>query len=121
MRHWTSWNKQFQPELIKKQVVIKDAIADPDGKMRDIGYWDSPSDGEHGGGGGAPVEAIRWADGNQIAGKSTLGGRVQDTCLSALQLMVYYRYLPTFKTPEVVADVDVAVEDEDEVKINIIR
>ena len=35
--------------------------------------------------------------------------------------MVYYRYLPTFKTPEVVADVDVAVEDEDEVKINIIR
>ena len=118
---WTSWNKQFQPELIKKQVVIKDAIADPDGKMRDIGYWDSPSDGEHGGGGGTPVEAIRWADGNQIAGKSTLGGRVQDTCLSALQLMVYYRYLPTFKTPEVVADVDVAVEDEDEVKINIIR
>ena len=118
---WSSWNKQFQPELIKRQVVIKDAIADPEGKMRDIGYWDSPSDGEHGGGGGTPVEAIRWADGNQIAGKSTLGGRVQDTCLSALQLMVYYRYLPTFKTPEVVADVDVAVEDEDEVKINIIR
>jgi len=118
---WSSWNKQFQPELIKKQVVIKDAIADPDGKMRDIGYWDSPSDGEYGVAGGNPVEAIRWADGDQIAGKSTLGGRVQDTCLSALQLMVYYRYLPTFKTPKVVADVDVAVEDEDEVKINIIR
>ena len=46
---------------------------------------------------------------------------MQDTCLSALQLMVYYRYLPTFKTPEVVADADVAVEDENEVEIKIIQ
>ena len=117
---WSSWNKQFQPELIKRQVVIKDAIADPKGKMRDIGYWDSPSNGEHGGGGGAEVQAVRWENGAEIVGKSTLGGRVQDTCLSALQLMVYYRYLPTFKTPEVVADAEIKAEEDDDVKINII-
>ena len=117
---WSSWNKQFQPELIKRQVVIKDAIADPEGKMRDIGYWDSPSSGEHGGGGGGDVQAVRWDGGNETAGKSTLGGRVQDTCLSALQLMVYYRYLPTFKTPEVVADAEIKAEEDDDVKINII-
>ena len=49
---WTNWNQQFQPELIKRQVVIPNAIADAEGKMRDIGYWDSPSAKEHRGGGG---------------------------------------------------------------------
>lgn len=120
---WSGWNKQFQPELIKRQVIVKDAITDPEGKKRDIGYWDSPSAGEHGGAGGAQVTAIRWGrDGKQVTGTSTLGHRVQDTTLCALQLMVYYRYLPTFKTPEVATDADVSItDDEDEVKINIVK
>lgn len=118
---WTNWNQQFQPELIKRQVVIKDAIADTEGKMRDIGYWDSPSAKEHHGGGGGAVPAIAFEKGGQIAGNSTTGGRVQDTCLSALQLMVYYRYLPTFKTPEVVADAPVVDAPSDDIAIKITR
>ncbi|MGI5869423.1 MAG: prenyltransferase/squalene oxidase repeat-containing protein, partial [Kiritimatiellia bacterium] len=120
---WTSWNKQFQPELIKRQVVIKDGITDPDGNLRDIGYWDSPSESESGAGAGPALPSIHWEggkDSREITATTTIGHRVQDTCLCALQLMVYYRYLPTFKTPVAVEE-DVPVVDDDEVKINIIR
>lgn len=87
------WNDQFLPELIKRQVVEKAAIADLTGKMRDVGYWDSPSKSEHGAG-GAALPCKRWEKGVEVDGTTTLGKRVQDTCLSALQLMVYYRFLP---------------------------
>ena len=88
-----SWNAQFLPELIKRQVVEKAAIADLTGKMRDVGYWDSPSAAEHGSG-GAQLPCTRWSKGAEVAGTTTMGKRVQDTCLCALQLMVYYRFLP---------------------------
>jgi hypothetical protein len=80
-----AWDKQFSPELCKKQMVEKGAIEGPDGKMVDIGHWKSPVAGEH------------------------TGGLVQDTALCTLMLEVYYRYLPSFKkveaTPEDVAAV----------------
>ena len=117
---WTSWNRQFQPELVKRQTIVPDAIAGPDGLPRDAGYWDSPSAAEHQGGGGGDVEAVRWNDGSPVVGKGTLGGRVQDTALCALQLMVFYRNLPTFKTPEVVPDADVATVANDDVEIRIV-
>ena len=96
---WTSWNKQFSPELQKQQKIMEKAIADPDGIMQDVGWWESPSESEHHAGGED-------------------AGRVQDTCLCALQLMVYYRYLPTFKTPEAV-DSDVMDSDDDENEVGI--
>jgi hypothetical protein len=40
------------------------------------------------------VDVGYWCTGNHR------GGRVMDTTLSALQLMVYYRYLPTFRKVE---------------------
>ncbi len=91
---FANWNKQFLPELIKRQVVEKAAIADLTGKMRDVGYWDSPSASEHHVDGGAQFPCIRFKGGNEEAGTTTMGRRVQDTCLCALQLMVYYRFLP---------------------------
>lgn len=96
---WTSWNKMFQKELIAKQNVIKQAIADPKGDMRDIGYWQSPSENESFRGGGAG----EWKD-------------IMDTCLCTLQLEVYYRYLPSFQTPTV-TDSAVVEDDEDEITI----
>lgn len=102
---WKSWNAQFQPELIKEQQVIKDAIADAEGKMRDIGFWDSPSKGEQHATGGEAVKARVYEGGEVAEDAEQLGGRVMDTCLGALQLMVYYRNLPTF---EKVAAVDPA-------------
>ncbi|MFZ4395079.1 MAG: prenyltransferase/squalene oxidase repeat-containing protein [Kiritimatiellia bacterium] len=69
---FAAWNKQFSPELCKQQIVEKFAIEGPDGKLADIGHWKSPCQGEH------------------------TGGLVQDTSLCALQLMVYYRYKPSY-------------------------
>ncbi len=70
---WREWNKQFSVPLVNAQVVIPNAIADLNGKMVDVGYW------------------------CKAYGR---GGRVADTAFGALQLMVYYRYLPTFQSPE---------------------
>ena len=117
---WDGWNRQFQPELVKRQIVVKGAIADPDGTLRDIGYWDSPSAGEHHGGGGAPIEAVAWNDGKEVPVKGTLGGRVQDTALCALQLMVFYRNLPTFQTPDAFAGTDIGIDDKADVRVNIV-
>ena len=47
---------------------------------------------------------------------------VMDTCLTALQLMVYYRYLPTtsLKATEVEEDVGLLSKDQgNEVKVSI--
>jgi hypothetical protein len=70
---WKNWNKQFSVPLVKAQTIIPKGIAIPSGKMVDIGYWDVANE---------------------------RGGRVMDTCLCALMLQVYYRYLPTFAKPE---------------------
>jgi hypothetical protein len=87
-----AWNKQFSPELCKTQIIEKDAIEDIDGKKVDIGYWKSPSSGEH------------------------TGGTVQDTCLCALMLEVYYRYLPSFKYVE---EKETIVKEKEDTNIRI--
>lgn len=76
-----TWNAQFAPELCRRQIIEKAALAGADGKRADVGHWESPAKSEH------------------------TGGVVQDTCLCTLMLEVYYRYLPSFK--EVVAAPDV--------------
>lgn len=86
------WNKQFSPELCKTQVIEKKAIEDLDGKMVDVGHWKSPSNGEH------------------------TGGTVQDTCLCALMLEVYYRYLPSFNHVE---EQEIIVKEKDNTNVVI--
>ncbi len=91
-----SWNRQFMPVLTNMQQRVsaeQSGYVDETGKPREIGYWDSPSKNEHGPGGPA-LDCIRWENGQPLNEKTTLGKRCQDTCLSALQLMVYYRFLP---------------------------
>ena len=51
---------------------------------------------------------------------TTEGARIQDTCLSALQLMVYYRYLPTYKALDL-ADASLTAPVEKDVIISITR
>jgi hypothetical protein len=92
-KRWTSWNEVMWPEYIKAQFIEEKAIADPDGVMQDIGWWEN-SDG-------------------------STDRPVMDTCLAALQLMVYYRYLPTFKTVEVETEVAATATDNDDIKVNI--
>ncbi|MBM4148819.1 MAG: terpene cyclase/mutase family protein [Lentisphaerae bacterium] len=76
---WTKWNATFAPVLAKNQIIIKDGIMGPEGKMVDIGYWTLDE---------------------KVSGHTDPEKKVMNTCLSTLQLEVYYRYLPTFKPPE---------------------
>ena len=92
---WDKWNKMFAIELVRNQQVVKNAIADTEGAMRDIGFWESPAAKEHG------------------------DGRVMDTCLCALQLQVYYRYLPTFKPPVDLEDEEDFAQDEGDIEVDI--
>jgi hypothetical protein len=87
---WAKWNRIFTDQLVQNQVVETGAGIDG----HDIGYWDSPSEHEH------------------------HDGRVMDTCLCALQLEVYYRYLPTYRPPEPIREEQSTAAEED-IEINI--
>ena len=92
---FAAWNKLFSPELCKQQQIEKNAIEGPDGKMVDIGHWESPcGKAEH------------------------TGGTVQDTCFCTLMLEVYYRYLPSFKKIEAAPD-DVAAAAQKQEDVNV--
>ncbi|MBQ6102345.1 MAG: terpene cyclase/mutase family protein [Kiritimatiellae bacterium] len=109
-----AWNKMFYPELRDHQQIIKgeggaSGYTDLEGKYRDIGWWDSPSRGEayRNNKGGLPC--TWWQGGQQTQGSTSLDCRIMDTTLCALQLMVYYRFLPTSQ------QVDVSVRDAESV------
>ncbi len=72
---WAAWNKDFAPDLIKNQIVIRDAV--PYGtRMIDVGFWESPSNKEH------------------------CQSRVYATALCTLMLETYYRHTPMFEKAE---------------------
>ena len=68
-KRWESWNREMKPLYVKAQQIERNAIQDEKGNSRDVGWW---------------------TNGDQHTDRP-----VMDTCLAALQLMVYYRYLPT--------------------------
>lgn len=92
---WNSWNNKFARVLVDRQTIIKDAIMGPRGKLVDIGFWEM---------------------GRELSGHTD--GPVMNTALCALQLEVYYRYLPTYKPPTDLEEVDFA-EDEEDIEIDI--
>jgi hypothetical protein len=66
---WDAWNAKMKPNYLKAQMIEKGVYTDHLGKPQDIGHW--VNDDAH------------------------TDRPVMDTCLAALQLMVYYRNLPT--------------------------
>ena len=86
---WKSWNDGMWPAYCKAQFVEEKAIEDANGNLQDIGYWKNN-------------------DGNKD------GSITMDTCLAALQLMVYYRYLPTTQASATKVDEDIVVTATDE-------
>ena len=91
---WNSWNRKFSPVLVTNQDILskeQSGYVDHEGTPHSIGWWDVPNE------------------------KHT-DGTVMDTSLCALQLQVYYRYLPTYAQPRVVDEV---VEDDGEVRVEI--
>ena len=76
VKTWQDWNVAMKSLYPRTIVTLPDTIPGPDGKPRRIGYWKMDK-----------TEATCQAGGDTMA-----------TCLCALQLMVYYRYLPTTQT-----------------------
>lgn len=77
--HWKRWNRLILPQLLEHQVVSQDD------QGKNIGYWDSPSGGEH-------------------------FGRVYTTALSLLMLE-YRRILPTFKHSPLQSETNVPADE----------
>ena len=75
IKAWQDWNTAMKALYPTKLITLPETIPGPDGKPRKIGYW------------------------KMIADETCAsGGDTMATCLCALQLMVYYRYLPTTQT-----------------------
>jgi hypothetical protein len=92
---WLKWNeamKDFYPSSIKN---MPEKAVGPDGKEHDQGYFENND---------------RWST-----------RPVMDSCLVALQLMVYYRYLPTMQTRagEVELETPSVVPAIDEVAVDV--
>jgi len=71
---WDKWNGEMSTLYVKEQKIKKNAIKDMKGKDQDVGWWENK---------------------DEFTDDSSRAMPVMDTCLAALQLMVYYRYLPT--------------------------
>ncbi len=65
---WQDWNVEMKKLYCSTLITLDQTIPGVDGKPKKMGYW-----------------------------KGGYNGDVMGTCLCALQLMVYYRYLPTSK------------------------
>ena len=68
-KSWQEWNTAMKALYPKTIITPEETVEGPDGKPRQIGYWTN--------------------------GDAHGSGDTMATCLCALQLMVYYRYLPT--------------------------
>lgn len=69
LQAWQAWNAEMKSLYPKAIITPEETVEGPDGKPKAIGYWKNAD--AHG------------------------SGDTMATCLCALQLMVYYRYLPT--------------------------
>lgn len=94
-RQWDRWNREMKPRYVKAQQIEREAIEDDKGIKRDIGWWENMDN--HG------------------------DRPVMDTCLAALQLMVYYRYLPTTTEAAVRVEEEITAtaSDTDDIVIDI--
>ena len=92
---WNEWNPRFATEAIKNQIVEKNAIQAPDGRMVAIGYWKPLHEKEY-------CQAF-----------------VYNTTLCTLQLEVYYRYLPTYKQVESAAEAKPDATKPDDIVVDV--
>lgn len=74
-KRWDQWNTVMKTVYVNAQQIERNAVRDAQGCACDVGWWTN--------------------------GDTHSDRPVMDTCLAALQLMVYYRYLPTTRAQAV--------------------
>jgi hypothetical protein len=82
---WDAWNAKMKPNYLKALIIEKGVYTDHLGKLQDIGHW--VNDDQH------------------------TDRPVMDTCLAALQLMVYYRNLPTTQAAAIMDELGITAGD----------
>lgn len=92
-KRWENWNKEMSKLYPQEQKIEKNGIKDVNGKDCDIGWW--------------------------INGDAHTDRPVMDTCLAALQLMVYYRNLPTTQESAVKVEEEIAATSTDTEDIKV--
>lgn len=94
-KRWTNWNAEMKPIYLKAQKITKNAIKDMKGKDCDVGWWEN-------------IDAHSDRP-------------VMDTCLAALQLMVYYRNLPTTsrEAVQVEAEIEATATDTGDIEVDV--
>lgn len=110
-KKWDEWNKIMWPSYVKAQFVIPkgksgaDCICgQPACKHIKEPYVDAK---------GAEQELGHWVNTDAHTDRP-----IMDTCLAALQMMVYYRYLPTFKQVEVPDEIVASAADDDDIIVD---
>ena len=96
VKSWQDWNLEMKKVYPDAIVTLPETIEGPDGKPRRVGYW-------------------RMDKSEQTCAS---GGDTMATCLCALQLMVYYRYLPTTQTKAAKAETSGEDDKKDKKKSN---
>lgn len=94
-KRWAKWNSIMLPEYVRNQKILsreESGYVDPEGNPQEIGWWEN-----------SDAHSDR---------------PMMDTALATLQLEVYYRHLPTFRTPKVV-DQEVVLSTEEDVPVTI--
>ena len=83
---WKKWNAEMKAAYPSAMTELPERIPDSEGRPCAMGYWQN---------------------------HDAYNAPVMGTCLCALQLMVYYRYLPTssLRATEIVPDVQALVKD----------
>lgn len=92
---WKKWNIEMKKLYPTTIITLDEKIEDPNGKLCEMGYWQNKD--------------------------AHVNSKTMGTCLAALQLMVYYRYLPTtsLKATDVEVDINEAAKDTAEVGVNV--
>ena len=92
---WKKWNLEMKKLYPPSIITLDEKIEDANGKLQEMGYWQNKD--------------------------AHVNSKTMGTCLAALQLMVYYRYLPTtsLKASEVEVDINEAAKDAGEVGVNV--
>ena len=96
---WADWSRKCHKELVSRQIIMPQSNPGSDGKVREMGFWRSPSENESYRGVGPAL----WKD-------------IMDTTLCLLQFDRIYHIYPAFRNA--LSIYPVIDEDEDEITIS---
>ena len=97
-RNFGVWHRSVSTNHVPRQTVLgtnECDYVDSRGNRCALGWWDSPSAEEfHFCDGGPVLPCSHWKDGVRVDGTTTLGARIQDTCLMLIPNLPMMHHYP---------------------------